>query len=83
MKLVYWNKLSKKVHDCNTGFKQNNLLCIILLGPPEKLVVTPALPEVTIENGNPLQFNVQVQDKAGNITVNPRLNVVCKVSDQF
>lgn len=48
-------------------------------GPPHKLVATPTAPEITIENGSQLQLNVQVQDKAGNVTVNPRLNVVCKV----
>uniref|UniRef100_A0A6P8HCY5 Structural maintenance of chromosomes flexible hinge domain-containing protein 1-like isoform X2 n=1 Tax=Actinia tenebrosa TaxID=6105 RepID=A0A6P8HCY5_ACTTE len=54
----------------------------LLPGPPYKLVATPAEPEITIENGNQLQLNVQVQDKAGNVTVNPRLNVVCKLSSQ-
>ncbi|KAK3699756.1 hypothetical protein QZH41_015606, partial [Actinostola sp. cb2023] len=52
----------------------------LLPGPPEKLVVAPPSSEITIENGDTLDIHVQVQDKAGNITVNPRLNVVCKLS---
>lgn len=48
-------------------------------GPPESLAVMPTDTEVTVENNNPLQLQVQVQDKAGNLTVQPRLNVVCKV----
>lgn len=48
-------------------------------GPPESLAVMPTDAEVTVENNNPLQLQVQVQDKAGNLTVQPRLNVVCKV----
>ena len=48
-------------------------------GPPEKLVVIPALEEISLENGSPLQLQVHVQDKAGNNTAQPRLNVVCKV----
>ena len=49
-------------------------------GPPESLAVTPNDSEVTIENNSALQLQVQVQDKAGNLTVQPRLNVVCKVT---
>ena len=49
-------------------------------GPPELLVVLPDTEEVTIENNSSLQLQVQVQDKAGNLTVQPRLNVVCKAS---
>lgn len=49
-------------------------------GPPESLVVTPDGEDITVENNSPLQVQVQVQDKAGNLTVQPRLNVVCKVT---
>ena len=49
-------------------------------GPPESLVVTPNGEDITVENNSPLQIHVQVQDKAGNLTVQPRLNVVCKVT---
>lgn len=48
-------------------------------GPPESLVVTPDSDDITVENNSSLQLQVQVQDKAGNLTVQPRLNVVCKV----
>ncbi|CAH3188145.1 unnamed protein product [Porites lobata] len=50
----------------------------LLPGPPESLAVTPNDSEVTIENNSALQLQVQVQDKAGNLTVQPSLNVVCK-----
>ena len=49
-------------------------------GPPESLAVTPNDSEVTTENNSALQLQAQVQDKAGNLTVQPRLNVVCKVT---
>ena len=48
-------------------------------GPPETLAVTPASGDVTMENGSAPQLQVEVHDKAGNVTVQPRLNVVCKV----
>ena len=41
--------------------------------------MTPGDAEITVENNSSLQLQVQVQDKAGNVTVHPRLNVVCKV----
>ena len=54
-----------------------------MAGPPESLIVTPTSAEVTVENGSGLQLQVQVQDKAGNLTVQQRLNVVCKVRDRI
>ena len=48
-------------------------------GPPESLAMTPGDAEITVENKSAPQLQVQVQDKAGNVTVHPRLNVVCKV----
>ena len=41
--------------------------------------MTPGDAEITVENNSSPQLQVQVQDKAGNVTVHPRLNVVCKV----
>lgn len=55
-------------------------VCLCSKGPPESLVVTPDGEDITVENNSPLQIQVQVQDKAGNLTVQPRLNVVCKVT---
>ncbi|XP_044184398.1 structural maintenance of chromosomes flexible hinge domain-containing protein 1-like [Acropora millepora] len=52
----------------------------LLPGPPESLAVTPGDAEITVENNSSLQLQVQVQDKAGNVTVHPRLNVVCKLT---
>ncbi|XP_071952834.1 structural maintenance of chromosomes flexible hinge domain-containing protein 1-like [Antedon mediterranea] len=34
--------------------------------------------EIELENGKPVLFNVEIHDAAGNITVQPKLNVVCK-----
>ena len=36
---------------------------------------------IEIENGSALIMSVQVKDKAGNLTVQSKLNVVCKVSE--
>ena len=41
--------------------------------------IDPAGETIEIENGLPLSMSVQVKDKAGNLTVQPRLNVICKV----
>ena len=40
----------------------------------------PADDVIEIENGSALIMSVQVKDKAGNLTVQSKLNVVCKVS---
>ncbi|XP_070535302.1 structural maintenance of chromosomes flexible hinge domain-containing protein 1-like [Ptychodera flava] len=51
-------------------------------GPPCSLhIIKPEDDdEIDIENGGPLSLEVEVRDKAGNITTYPRLNVVCKLS---
>ncbi len=48
-----------------------------MIGPPFKILVTPD--EVSMENGNPVKFDVEVHDEADNITTQPKLNVVCRV----
>ena len=50
-----------------------------ILGPPHSMDIDPAGETIEIENGLPLSMSVQVKDKAGNLTVQPRLNVICKV----
>ncbi|KAI0226091.1 Structural maintenance of chromosomes flexible hinge domain-containing protein 1 [Lamellibrachia satsuma] len=49
----------------------------LLPGVPHSLVVTPDT-EVTVENGNVPSFEVEVRDCAGNLTTQPRLQVMCK-----
>ena len=51
-----------------------------IVGPPIAIVTVPSDEQIEIENGKPLSLSVQVKDKAGNLTVQPKLNVVCKVS---
>lgn len=34
---------------------------------------------ITVQNGNPVTFNVEVHDEAGNITANPKQIVRCQV----
>ncbi|CAB4024685.1 Hypothetical predicted protein, partial [Paramuricea clavata] len=49
-------------------------------GPPNAIVTVPSDEQIEIENGKPLSLSVQVKDKAGNLTVQPKLNVVCKLT---
>uniref|UniRef100_A0A7N6B7U3 SMC hinge domain-containing protein n=1 Tax=Anabas testudineus TaxID=64144 RepID=A0A7N6B7U3_ANATE len=51
----------------------------LLPGPPHSLHVKPDDSPVTVENGNPLKFNVEIHDEAGNITVGPKHVVRCQV----
>ena len=52
---------------------------LFLSGLPAFLEVEPTSEEIAIENVHPVKFNVQILDKAKNVTSQPRLNVVCKV----
>uniref|UniRef100_UPI003AAAAD97 structural maintenance of chromosomes flexible hinge domain-containing protein 1 n=1 Tax=Centroberyx gerrardi TaxID=166262 RepID=UPI003AAAAD97 len=52
-----------------------------LPGNPHSLHVTPEDDPITVENGNPVSFNVEVHDKAGNITAHPKLIVRCQVQE--
>ncbi|KAL3892332.1 hypothetical protein ACJMK2_004548 [Sinanodonta woodiana] len=52
----------------------------LLPGPPAELYVEPE-DEITIENGTPVSFKVQLRDIAGNVTsVDGKQSVVCKLS---
>ena len=53
------------------------------LGPPHSIVTDPSDEQLEMENGTSLSLSVQVKDKAGNLTVHPKLNVVCKVTLVF
>ncbi|XP_036453720.1 structural maintenance of chromosomes flexible hinge domain-containing protein 1 [Colossoma macropomum] len=51
---------------------------IVRPGPPHQLVVSPE-DEVSIENGSPAPFKVEVQDEFQNITAHPKLIVRCQL----
>ncbi|XP_044195403.1 structural maintenance of chromosomes flexible hinge domain-containing protein 1 isoform X1 [Thunnus albacares] len=58
--------------------KDSQTLKISLLpGNPQYLHVTPK--DIKVENGNPVGFNVEVHDEAGNVTANPKQTVRCQV----
>uniref|UniRef100_A0A4W4DSS6 SMC hinge domain-containing protein n=1 Tax=Electrophorus electricus TaxID=8005 RepID=A0A4W4DSS6_ELEEL len=50
----------------------------VCLGPPHLLVVSPEC-EVSIENGTPVGFQVEVQDEFQNITTHSKLIVRCQL----
>uniref|UniRef100_A0A8C3AMC8 Structural maintenance of chromosomes flexible hinge domain containing 1 n=1 Tax=Cyclopterus lumpus TaxID=8103 RepID=A0A8C3AMC8_CYCLU len=52
----------------------------LLPGNPHSIHVTPEDDTITVENGNPVKFNVEIQDEAGNITARPK-QVICLATD--
>ncbi|KAM9332498.1 structural maintenance of chromosomes flexible hinge domain-containing protein 1 isoform 2-T2 [Pholidichthys leucotaenia] len=59
------------------GVKMNVKLTIH--GPPHSLHVTPEESPISVENGNAVEFNLQIHDESGNITANPKQTVCCMV----
>uniref|UniRef100_A0A3B4YHK7 Structural maintenance of chromosomes flexible hinge domain containing 1 n=1 Tax=Seriola lalandi dorsalis TaxID=1841481 RepID=A0A3B4YHK7_SERLL len=51
----------------------------LLPGNPHSLHVNTENNPVIVENRNPVKFNVEIRDEAGNITAHPRQTVHCKV----
>ncbi|XP_056220840.1 structural maintenance of chromosomes flexible hinge domain-containing protein 1 [Seriola aureovittata] len=51
----------------------------LLPGNPHSLHVMTENNPVIVENRNPVKFNVEIRDEAGNITAHPRQTVHCKV----
>uniref|UniRef100_A0A8D0A8N6 Structural maintenance of chromosomes flexible hinge domain containing 1 n=1 Tax=Sander lucioperca TaxID=283035 RepID=A0A8D0A8N6_SANLU len=51
----------------------------VLTCNPHALHVTPDDNPITVQNGNPVMFNVEIHDEAGNITANPKQIVRCQV----
>jgi len=49
-----------------------------LPGPPSKLEILQDT--IEIENGDAFKFDMQIKDKVGNITSQPKLSVTCKVT---
>uniref|UniRef100_A0A8C3APW8 Structural maintenance of chromosomes flexible hinge domain containing 1 n=1 Tax=Cyclopterus lumpus TaxID=8103 RepID=A0A8C3APW8_CYCLU len=55
----------------------------LLPGNPHSIHVTPEDDTITVENGNPVKFNVEIQDEAGNITARPKQVICCQVLSGF
>ncbi|XP_074477552.1 structural maintenance of chromosomes flexible hinge domain-containing protein 1 [Sebastes fasciatus] len=51
----------------------------VLPGNPHSLHVTPEDDPITVENQQPVTFNVEVHDEAGNIAAHPKQIVSCQV----
>ncbi len=51
----------------------------LLPGPPHSLHVTPEDTQ-EVENGNPVQFEVELRDVAGNLTTEHKKNAICTVN---
>ncbi|XP_051755172.1 structural maintenance of chromosomes flexible hinge domain-containing protein 1 [Ctenopharyngodon idella] len=63
------------------GLKQNSQSLQILLqpGPPHTLLVFPDEDVLSVENGTPANFRVEVHDEYQNITTHPKLTVRCQL----
>ncbi|KAF7669972.1 hypothetical protein LDENG_00105580 [Lucifuga dentata] len=63
------------------GLKQDSQTFRITLLPgiPHSLHVMPEATPITVENGTPARFNVEIHDEVGNITAHPKLIVRCQV----
>uniref|UniRef100_A0A671UZU4 Structural maintenance of chromosomes flexible hinge domain containing 1 n=1 Tax=Sparus aurata TaxID=8175 RepID=A0A671UZU4_SPAAU len=61
----------------DTSFPESLRLCFS--GKPHSLHVPRKDNPVTAMNGDPVKFNVEVHDEAGNITANPKQIVRCQV----
>ncbi|KAM9332497.1 structural maintenance of chromosomes flexible hinge domain-containing protein 1 isoform 1-T1 [Pholidichthys leucotaenia] len=63
------------------GLKEDTQVIKIALlpGPPHSLHVTPEESPISVENGNAVEFNLQIHDESGNITANPKQTVCCMV----
>ncbi|XP_051523356.1 structural maintenance of chromosomes flexible hinge domain-containing protein 1-like isoform X2 [Myxocyprinus asiaticus] len=76
-------KNPNKVHKVKVqiqGLKNNQpLLIAVNPGPPHTLVVLPDDDIISIENGNPANFRVEVHDECQNITTQPKLSVRCQL----
>ena len=59
-----------------------NLKIRLLAGPPHSIHVAPEDTQ-EIENGNPVQFDVELWDAAGNVTTENKKHAICTVSRYF
>ncbi|XP_059182783.1 structural maintenance of chromosomes flexible hinge domain-containing protein 1 isoform X2 [Centropristis striata] len=73
-----------KTHDLKVtlpGLKEHTqtIKICLLPGNPHSLHVTPEENPITVENGNPVTFKVEVLDESGNITTRPKQIINCQV----
>uniref|UniRef100_A0A4W6CK50 Structural maintenance of chromosomes flexible hinge domain containing 1 n=1 Tax=Lates calcarifer TaxID=8187 RepID=A0A4W6CK50_LATCA len=63
-----------------TGLKKDTqtLKISLLPGNPHSLHVKTKEDPIIVENGNPVRFNVEIHDEAGNITAQPKEIVYCQ-----
>ncbi|XP_018549169.2 LOW QUALITY PROTEIN: structural maintenance of chromosomes flexible hinge domain-containing protein 1 [Lates calcarifer] len=66
-----------------TGLKKDTqtLKISLLPGNPHSLHVKTKEDPIIVENGNPVRFNVEIHDEAGNITAQPKEIVYCQVQE--
>lgn len=65
------------------GLKQDSQTFKISLlpGNPHSLRIKPEDHPITVENGTSVSFDVEVHDKAGNVTAHPKLIIRCQLQD--
>ncbi|XP_008298780.1 structural maintenance of chromosomes flexible hinge domain-containing protein 1 [Stegastes partitus] len=68
-----------KVTFCGLKKDTQTIKISLLPGNPHSLHVMPEENPVKVENGNPVAFNVEIHDEAGNITAQPKQIVRCQV----
>ncbi|XP_029313476.1 structural maintenance of chromosomes flexible hinge domain-containing protein 1 [Cottoperca gobio] len=51
----------------------------LLPGNPHSLHVTPEDDPIAVQNGNPVKFNIEIHDEAGNLTAHNKQIVLCQV----
>lgn len=66
------------------GLKEHSktLRISLLPGRPHFIHVIPKDDPIFVENGNPVEFQVIIQDEVGNATAHPRMIAQCLVPDQ-
>ncbi|XP_063768798.1 structural maintenance of chromosomes flexible hinge domain-containing protein 1 isoform X2 [Eleginops maclovinus] len=78
------NHQQSKTYDLKVtlvGLTQNTdtIKIILLPGIPHSIHVTPENNPIRIENGDPVLFNVEIHDEAGNLTANAKQIVRCQI----
>ncbi|XP_030612265.1 structural maintenance of chromosomes flexible hinge domain-containing protein 1 [Archocentrus centrarchus] len=79
--LNYQQSKSYELEVTVPGLKEDtqSIKISLLPGVPDSLHVTPEETSILVENGNPVTFNVEIHDEAGNITANPKQIIRCEV----
>ena len=81
---VFPNVLSMFAYSSQTSLLTAELKLILCVsGKPHSLHVPRKDNPITAMNGDPVRFDVEVHDEAGNITANPKQIVRCEVRTLF